>query len=186
MIAFPDDPEIVGLTHDIKLDSAICRIGWYFAIVTFQQALPARDNRTAGLMAWEISKVGKQTEAAHFLGRRYCWLRSGVDLRTRIDSDAQTVSIQTSGLSAQYHMKSGEELSQIANFCASEPAPVEWLLEMKSNNILLDVGANIGKYIIFAAAASGVVCWHLSHSARTSIDWFKTSILILKWAELRH
>jgi FkbM family methyltransferase len=156
MIIFPDDPAVISLTHDIKLESELCRIVSYLATVTFQRNLPARENRASGLMAWEVAKVGKQPEAAHFLGRRYCWLRSGVDLRTHIDSDTQTVSIKTSDFGARYHVKSGTELSQIANFCAAEPALVEWLLQMNSDDILLDVGANIRQYTIFAAVASGV------------------------------
>jgi FkbM family methyltransferase len=53
-------------------------------------------------------------------------------------------------------IKSGAELRKIVNFCAAEPALVEWLLQMNSDYILLDVGANIGQYTIFAVVASGI------------------------------
>lgn len=75
------------------------------------------------------------------------------------DYEAQNPRMTISSASGEeivFCTPSWTALWRVTTIFSKEPCTVEWILGFKSGEVLVDIGANVGMYSVFAAIASGV------------------------------
>lgn len=65
------------------------------------------------------------------------------------------IAIQHNGIKVRYVLPNDNALWRVETLKSKEPCTIEWLESIEPGSILLDVGANVGMYTIFAAVVRG-------------------------------
>lgn len=65
------------------------------------------------------------------------------------------IAIQHKGVKVRYVVPNDNALWRVDTLMTKEPITIEWLEGIEPNSVLLDVGANVGMYTIFAAVVRG-------------------------------
>jgi FkbM family methyltransferase len=65
------------------------------------------------------------------------------------------VTLAYDNVSLRYHTPNSMTLWRVATLLTKEPCTIEWLNAITADEVLVDVGANVGMYTIFASAVRG-------------------------------
>lgn len=67
------------------------------------------------------------------------------------ESACPTIAIQHKGIKLRYSLPNGTALWRVQTLLTKEPCTIEWLESIEPDSVMLDVGANVGMYSVFAA-----------------------------------
>ena len=73
----------------------------------------------------------------------------------RYDSNCPVIGVTRHGRKLRYATPNKTTLWRAETLVTKEPGTIEWLEAITPGSVLLDVGANVGMYTVFAAVISG-------------------------------
>ena len=69
----------------------------------------------------------------------------------RYEPSCPSIAVQHKGIKLRYVLPNGTALWRVQTLLTKEPSTIEWLESIDPESVMLDVGANVGMYSIFAA-----------------------------------